>query len=345
LRQDLDQNGEIIHSEKCICDPGRFGESCEIDPCASAICDSSCTCTAYSYTASNGTLVTGAFCDCPTTTTTTTSTPSTTTLTTTTTTTQTTTTIPANIIISTSIEVGITNRQTSYSPIATNQIGSVRSLSVTINLSYSKLEQLVIYLLSPEGVAVVLRNKEAGTAVISTTYPTLTAPSESLNAFVNKSVTGVWNLVTFDTLAGQTGRISSWSLNISLNSYTLPTSFTQLNFTTSTNVNTIVNSSLNVNFVARVVSVIISVNIAQVKQQDLRVAIISPTGVSVLLHNRNGGNQGDLIETFPLTVPPQQSLNAFNGLNVNGNWVLSVQNFDSRAAILRSWSLALYHTP
>jgi len=84
----------------------------------------------------------------------------------------------------------------------------------------------------------------------------------------------------------------------------------------------------------------ISVDITHTYIGDLRVSLTSPSGTTVVLHNRLGGSANDLHAEFDTRSLP--ALLAMTGESVNGEWILHVQDL---AAIdqgrLKSWSLEI----
>jgi subtilisin-like proprotein convertase family protein len=207
------------------------------------------------------------------------------------------------------------------------------------------MADLIVYLVSPEGVAVILHNLTTGVNLI-TTYPTLTVPVESLNNYINKSVQGNWTLFVSDVIAGQTGTINPWTLNIFLNNYNIPTTTLTRTLTTALTVNSLATttSTFNINVSGRIVSVVVSVNCADMKQNELILTLISPTSTSVLLHNAGGGSANDLIATYPLATLPTQSLNAFMNSNPIGNWGLQIRNLANKDLTVNSWSLRIIYS-
>ena len=57
---------------------------------------------------------------------------------------------------------------------------------------------------------------------------------------------------------------------------------------------------------------------------DLRVTLISPRGIQVVLHDRAGGGQDNLRETYDVTTTP--GLANLLGRSVGGDWTLRVQD-------------------
>lgn len=87
-------------------------------------------------------------------------------------------------------------------------------------------------------------------------------------------------------------------------------------------------------------SIKVGVEITHTYIGDLQVSLVSPSGTSVVLHNRSGAGRNDLDATFDANSTPD--LYAFTGEAVNGDWTLKVLDL---AAVdrgrLKSWSLEL----
>jgi subtilisin-like proprotein convertase family protein len=73
---------------------------------------------------------------------------------------------------------------------------------------------------------------------------------------------------------------------------------------------------------------------------DLRVILLSPSGTAVLLHEREGGGNNDLKETFDLATVP--GLSALFGETAQGDWDLLVQDLAPiDTGILERWELEI----
>lgn len=87
-------------------------------------------------------------------------------------------------------------------------------------------------------------------------------------------------------------------------------------------------------------SIKVGVEITHTYIGDLEVSLVSPSGTSIVLHNRSGASQNDLVTIFDANSTP--GLHAFTGEGVNGDWTLQVRDL---AAVdrgrLKSWSLEL----
>jgi extracellular elastinolytic metalloproteinase len=99
-----------------------------------------------------------------------------------------------------------------------------------------------------------------------------------------------------------------------------------------------VNDVLAIPQAGRIKRLTVSVDIQHTFIGDLRVTLTSPSGKSVVLHNRNGGNQHDLIATYR----SEDVLGLANllGDQAQGNWTLHIADLAGvDAGKLRRWSL------
>src|SRR5262249_3426201 len=76
---------------------------------------------------------------------------------------------------------------------------------------------------------------------------------------------------------------------------------------------------------------------------DLRLTLIAPSGASVVLHNRNGGNADNLKSAFDMTSPP--GLSALAGQSVQGTWTLLLQDLAAAdVGVLNLWEIEITPT-
>jgi len=84
------------------------------------------------------------------------------------------------------------------------------------------------------------------------------------------------------------------------------------------------------------------VNITHTWIGDLTVKLTSPSGTSVLLHNRTGGSTHDLVGWFPTVLTPAEPLSRFADEPINGNWTIEVQDHAALdVGTLNEWRLKL----
>jgi subtilisin-like proprotein convertase family protein len=73
---------------------------------------------------------------------------------------------------------------------------------------------------------------------------------------------------------------------------------------------------------------------------DLVVRLVSPAGTGIFLHAYGGGSANNIIGNFPNTLTPPQSLDAFIGQPLDGDWSLVVRDGgDGGTGALNSWAL------
>jgi len=70
----------------------------------------------------------------------------------------------------------------------------------------------------------------------------------------------------------------------------------------------------------------INVDITHPRTRHLTLVLTSPNGTSVKLWEEAVGDGTDLVGTFPTTLEPAESLDAFDGEDFNGEWQLTVSD-------------------
>jgi subtilisin-like proprotein convertase family protein len=77
---------------------------------------------------------------------------------------------------------------------------------------------------------------------------------------------------------------------------------------------------------------------------DLIITLTSPCQTSVVLHNRTGGSADDIYGWYPSQLVPHESLDVFQGLQMAGQWTLSVSdNAGGDQGMLNEWCLRITH--
>ena len=86
----------------------------------------------------------------------------------------------------------------------------------------------------------------------------------------------------------------------------------------------------------------IAVNITHPRTRHLTLTLRSPSGTSVMLWDEAVGDGENLIGSFPTTLEPAESLAAFDGLDFNGQWQLTVADgLASQIGTLNSWGITV----
>lgn len=85
-------------------------------------------------------------------------------------------------------------------------------------------------------------------------------------------------------------------------------------------------------------SIKVSVDVTHSFIGDLRLMLLAPSGSSVVLHDRNGGNAVNLNKTYDISTAP--GLIGLKGQSLQGNWVLHVQDLAAvDTGLLSHWEI------
>ena len=92
--------------------------------------------------------------------------------------------------------------------------------------------------------------------------------------------------------------------------------------------------------VASISSIKVNVDITHTYRGDLRLTLYAPSGLAVVLHNRQGARNDNLRSTFDFTSTPE--LRNLIGQSLTGEWVLHVQDLAAADyGRLNSWGLEI----
>ncbi len=97
--------------------------------------------------------------------------------------------------------------------LSTNETGNIKLTEVSVEITHTYIEDLVVSLTSPKGTKVDLHNKTGGSADnIFKTFTAATTPD--LAKFNGESVQGNWKLKVSDHAGQDIGKLNKWSLKI-----------------------------------------------------------------------------------------------------------------------------------
>ena len=101
-----------------------------------------------------------------------------------------------------------------------------------------------------------------------------------------------------------------------------------------------ISSAIAISQAGKVKALKVSVDITHTYIGDLQVELQSPSGKKVMLHDRKGGSQRDLQQTY--TSNSTATLSAFAGELIEGEWCLNVRDLESRdIGRLNHWSIEI----
>ena len=214
---------------------------------------------------------------------------------------------------------------------------TVSSISVGTTITHTYKGDLVVTLIGPDGTSAILHNRTGGsTDNVTTTFSIATAAAQALTVFNGKNSAGSWSLKVQDLAAVDTGTLNAWTITFNGEQSLSP------NLAIPDNNTTGVTSTMNYAQTGTVAWVKVKVGITHTYQGDLEVALIGPDGTTVLVHNRTGAGTDNINTEYPDLTVPAQSLSAFTGKAINGNWSLRVRDLAAvDTGTLNSWTLSL----
>jgi M6 family metalloprotease-like protein len=226
------------------------------------------------------------------------------------------------------------------STIPLSAAGAVASLRVAVEITHPWIGDLRVDVVAPSGTRATLHERAGGEADDLRAAWDAADPGSPLAALVGEPAGGTWTLHVTDAERRDTGRLNRWSIEARVARAAAPVERrAEPGLPIPDAPAAAVHSVISVpdGGVARLVSV--AVDIAHPFPGDLRVELLAPSGAAIL-HDRQGGNQRDLVRAWDGTTAA--GLAALAGLPVTGDWRLSVRDLARRdVGTLRAWSLRI----
>jgi subtilisin-like proprotein convertase family protein len=226
-----------------------------------------------------------------------------------------------------------------HSIIPVSQGGIIGNLKVGVNITHTYIGDLRVVLTAPDNTEVVLHNRTgASTNDLVKTYDVQTTPN--LKRLNGKSASGDWQLTVSDHAGIDTGRLRRWDLAIQLASTRHIEPESTPSIAIPDNDPKGASDSIDIVTTGDISGVNVWVDITHTWVSDLQVRLTAPSGSEILLHDRSGGSQDNLIKTYS-----QESLTAMKtllGQSVQGTWILRVIDLAGRdIGKLNRWGLKL----
>lgn len=199
--------------------------------------------------------------------------------------------------------------------------GRLQSIRISVDLTHTYRGDLILRLQAPSGKTAILHNRAGGSANnIQTTYTIANAPT--LSTLIGEEVNGNWIFQVFDLAAQDLGRLHEWKLELEIDNTTFVQVSEAIGVTIPDNVSAGITRTLTVSENGQVEDIEIALDLTHTYIGDLTIAIISPDNTTVVLHNRTGGSNDNIIRTYrPDTTPDLQNL---IGKDFNGSWQLRI---------------------
>jgi subtilisin-like proprotein convertase family protein len=220
-----------------------------------------------------------------------------------------------------------------------SEVFSVQSVKVTVSVSHTYIGDLRLTLVAPSGDSVVLHDRNGGSSDnLDRTYDVSTTPG--LAALAGQSVQGNWVLWAQDLARVDTGTLNRWELEISAGAFNRFDVNETPGAMIPDNNPAGIESTLNVTQAGQIRDVEVALDITHTYIGDLKVTLFSPAGTAVVLHNRSGGTQDNLVTTYKSASMP--ALAGLRGQPMQGVWKLKVADLEAEdVGKLNRWAIKI----
>lgn len=223
---------------------------------------------------------------------------------------------------------------------------TIADLKVGVDIAHSYRGDLEVRLVAPWGAAVVLHRKgEGGSADdLRRTYDAASTPA--LAGWRGRAAAGAWRLEVRDLAPADQGRLERWWVEVtpavvpagpvvleeSPGAAIPDAPAAGIERSLATTAPGVVGSAVG--------AVTVEVEIVHSWIGDLRVALVSPAGTEVVLHDRSGAQADDIRATYTSATTP--ALAALAGQPIAGSWRLRVADLErADTGKLVRWRLTL----
>jgi extracellular elastinolytic metalloproteinase len=220
------------------------------------------------------------------------------------------------------------------------ETASVARLAVTLKIQHNYIGDLNVRLTTPAGKIAILSDREgASTRNLDRTFTSQDTPA--LAALIGEQARGDWTLLVADVAENDTGTFDYWSLDFNPSQVKEPVRGEAIpGLVIPDNDIKGVSSIIVIPQSGKVQGLKVGVDITHTYIGDLKVELISPAGNSVVLWNRAGSGQDNLITTFdPVSKP---ALATLVGQEMKGNWTLKVSDLVGQdVGKLNKWNMEI----
>ena len=212
------------------------------------------------------------------------------------------------------------------STIAVNQKGKIKDLRVKVNIAHPYVGDLHVELISPSGKSVVLHNRtKAGSKDLKVTYG-----KDVLESLLGTKANGNWQLKVKDVSSRDNGILTSWRIRLSNDTSKAPS---EINIPDNDDKG--LESVQEARYSGLVTDMKLNVDVEHSYIGDLHVALVAPSGKTVVVHDRKGGSKKNIKETYGKDV-----LADMIGEKTLGKWKLVLKDFSPRdKGVLKAWKL------
>ena len=172
--------------------------------------------------------------------------------------------------------------------------GKIESIYVDVDIKHPYVGDLSVKLIAPSGKELILHNRQGGN------HKNLKKKFENddLADLIGEKSKGLWKLVCHDFAPQDQGKLNNWTIGInSTNSKNASSDI----FIPDRNPDGLA-SQQYCKHIGQVKDLTLDLNIEHPFTGDLSVKLIAPSGNSIVVHDRDGGNKDNLVKSYDLSL-------------------------------------------
>ncbi|HRF89783.1 MAG TPA: proprotein convertase P-domain-containing protein, partial [Desulfobacter postgatei] len=226
-----------------------------------------------------------------------------------------------------------------YDAISLTQAGRIATVAVEVDIRHTYIGDLKVDLISPAGTQITLHNRSgASKQDLHGRYDVQS--TGALAGLIGQSIAGEWRLSVSDHARMDEGTLRSWTLEIAPEADEWEELKAAPGLHIPDNDAQGIYHALEMGRAGTVRELELQVDITHTYIGDLRVVLSAPSGKTVSVHERTGGNRDNLIRTFDTGTTP--ALSPLIGESAKGEWTLSVSDHAGRdIGKLNAWGLRI----
>ncbi|HEU0201154.1 MAG TPA: M6 family metalloprotease domain-containing protein, partial [Burkholderiaceae bacterium] len=204
--------------------------------------------------------------------------------------------------------------------------GLIAGVKVAVDITHTYRGDLRVTLQTPWGGEIRLHERHQGGSAdhIQQTYDE--SAVQALATLHGRSTQGTWRLLVQDLAPLDTGKLNRWALEFTAPGQAAGQVVLEeapgLQIPDASVAG--ITRALGTSAPGQVASVEIEIDITHTFIGDLRVALRSPAGTEVLLHNQTGSGADDIVKTYTAATTP--ALANLAGQAIKGTWSLNVSD-------------------
>lgn len=223
--------------------------------------------------------------------------------------------------------------------ISVDEAGALNFIRLAVDIAHPFIGDLRLTLIAPSGEQVVLHDRSGGgTGNLRRSYDADDTPA--LRRLSGQAVRGAWILWVQDLAPADRGRLERWELELGVAASAVVEAGEAPGLTIPDDTAAGVQRSLALGDAGALRDIELTLDITHSYIGDLTIALRSPAGSTVLLHDRSGGNADNILASYSSASVP--SLQALRGEAIAGTWQLLVADHAAAdVGKLNRWGLRI----